>query len=201
MNSMESRNRKIIELARHQVVRPRDLQSLGIPRSALSGLVAEGKLIRSGRGLYTAADFPITENHSLVLAATRYPEAVICLLSAAQFHEITLELPAGVWLALPRHARIPRAGDLWLEPVRLSEEVFRFGIETRRLEGAEVRIYSAAKTVADCFKFRGRLGISVAVEALREAWRKRKATADELWDAARACRMLNVMRPYFDAIL
>ena len=198
---MESRNQKIVEIARHQVVRPRDLEDLGMPRSVLSELVAEGKLIRSGRGLYTAADFPVTENHSLVLAAKRYPESVVCLLSAAQFHEITLELPAGVWLALPRNARIPHPPDLRLEPVRLSDDVFRFGIETHQLEGTEVRIYSAAKTVADCFKFRSRLGISVGVEVLREAWQKRKATADELWDAARACRMLNVMRPYFDAIL
>jgi predicted transcriptional regulator of viral defense system len=201
MKLMESRNRKIMELARRQVLRPRDLENLGTPRSALTQLVAEGRLIHSGRGLYTAADFPVTENHSLALAARRYPESVICLLSAAQFHGITLELPAEVWLAMPRHARIPRPADLRLEPVRFSDGPFHFGIETHQLEGTEVRIYSAAKTVADCFKFRNRLGISVGVEMLREAWRKRKATADDLWDAARACRMLNVMRPYFDAIL
>jgi predicted transcriptional regulator of viral defense system len=198
---MEPTTKRILELARSQVVRPRDLVELGVPRSVLSELVAGGELVRAGRGLYTAVDYPLTENHSLVLAAKRYPEAVACLLSAAQFHQITLELPAEVWLAFPRQARIPHPSDLQLKAVRLSEDVFSFGIETHRLEGVDVRIFSAAKTVADCFKFRNRLGISVAVEVLRETWRQKKATADELWDAAKACRMLNVMRPYFDAII
>lgn len=198
---MEPKTKRILELARSQVVRPRDLVELGVPRSVLTELVADGALLRAGRGLYTAPDYPITENHSLVLAAKRYPDSVVCLLSAAQFHQITLELPAEVWLAFPRQARIPHPTDIQLRAVRLSEDVFGFGIETHRLEGVDVRIYSAAKTVADCFKFRNRLGISVAVEVLRETWGQKKATADELWDAAKACRMLNVMRPYFDAII
>lgn len=198
---MEPITQRVLDLARSQVVRPRDLAELGAPRSVLSELVADGDLVRAGRGLYTAADYPMTENHSLVLAAKRYPEAVICLLSAAQFHQITLELPAAVWLAVPRHARTPNPSDLQLETVRVSDDVFNYGIETHQLEGTDLRIYSAAKTVADCFKFRNRIGVSVAVEVLREAWRQRKVTGDELWDAAKACRMLNVMRPYFDATI
>ena len=99
---MEPKTKRILELARSQVVRPRDLVELGVPRSVLTELVADGSLLRAGRGLYTAADYPNSENHSLVLAAKRYPEAVVCLLSAAHFHQITLELPAEVWLAFPR---------------------------------------------------------------------------------------------------
>jgi len=119
---MEPKTKRILELARSQVVRPRDLVELGVPRSVLTELVADGSLLRAGRGLYTAADYPNSENHSLVLAAKRYPEAVVCLLSAAHFHQITLELPAEVWLAFPRQARIPHPADIQLMAVRLSED-------------------------------------------------------------------------------
>ena len=198
---MESTNRQVIDLARTRIVRPRELDELGVSRSRLGELVASGELRRVGRGLYTATDFPVTENHSLAIAAKRYPEAVVCLLSAAQFHGITLEMPAAVWMAVPRSARIPRPSDFQLRPVRISDDIFPFDIEKHDVEGTPVRIYSVARTVADGFKFRNQLGISVAVNLLQTAWFKRAATADELWDAAKACRMLNVMRPYFDAVL
>jgi predicted transcriptional regulator of viral defense system len=191
---------KIIDLARSKIVRSRDFEKLGIPRARLSEMVAKGELIRAGRGLYTAADFPITADHSLALAAKRYPEAVVCLLSAAQFHGITEEMPAAIWMAVPRSARVPRPSDFQLRAVRISDSLFAFGIEEHEVEGVPVKIYSVARTVADGFKFRNRLGISVAVNILQMAWVKRAATAGQLWDAAKACHVLNVMRPYFDAI-
>lgn len=190
---------RVVESARNRIVRTRELEELGVARARLGELVAEGELVRVGRGLYTAPAFPITENHSLALAAKRYPEAVACLLSAAQFHGITQEMPAAVWMAVPRSARVPRPSDFQLRTIRVSDELFPFGIEEHEVEGTHVKIYSVARTVADCFKFRNRLGISVALDVLRIVRFKRAATADQLWDAAGACRVLGVMRPYFEA--
>lgn len=191
---------QVVDLARQRIVRSRELEELGIARSRLSELVASGELIRIGRGLYTAADFPITENHSLAIAAKHYPTAVVCVLSAAQFHGITQEMPAAVWMAFPRSARVPRPSDFQLRAIRIKDDLFGYGVEDHVMEGIPVKVYSVARTVADCFKFRNQLGISVAVDILQIAWAKRAATSDELWDAAKTCRMLNVMRPYFDAI-
>lgn len=193
-------NERILELAGKKVLRSRDMPSAVAPRMKLSQLAGEGKLHRVARGLYVSPDYPLTENHSLVLAATLYPKGVICLLSAAQFHGITLEMPPVVWMAFPRGKSVPGPGDIPIKPVKVSEPVFAYGIERHQLEGVDVPIYSVARTVADCFKFRNQIGISVAVEVLKEATRRRKAKADELWDAAKACRMLNVMRPYFDTL-
>lgn len=186
-------------MARHRIVRPRELEKLGVPRARLGDLVAMGELVRVGRGLYTAADFPITEGHSLALAAKRYPDAVVCLLSAAQFHGITQEMPAAVWIAVPRSARVPRPSDFQLQAIRVSDDMFPFGIEEHEIEGTPVKVYSVARTVADCFRFRHRIGVSVAVDVLQIVRFKRAATADQLWDAAAACRVLNVMKPYFEA--
>jgi predicted transcriptional regulator of viral defense system len=191
---------RIVKLANHKVVRSRDLKGIAAPRAKISQLVGEGKLHRVARGLYVSKDYPITENHSLVLAARLYPKGVVCLLSAAQFHGITLEMPPVVWMAFPRGKSVPGPGDIPIKPIKISEPAFAYGIEKHRLEGIEVRIYSVAKTVADGFKFRSQIGVSVAVEILKEAWKQRKVTADELWDAAKSCRMLNVMRPYFDTL-
>jgi predicted transcriptional regulator of viral defense system len=198
---MALNTREVVDLARTRIVRSRELEAQGVSRSLLRELVADGELIRVGRGLYTATDFPITESHSLAIAAKRYPEAVVCLLSAAQFHGITEEMPAAVWLAVPRSARVPRPSDFQIRAVRIKDELFPYGIEEHQVEGAKVQVYSVARTVADCFKFRNQLGISVAVDILQRAWLRREATADQLWDAAKACRMLNVMRPYFDATI
>ncbi len=197
---MNITTQRVVELARSRIIRTSELDELGVPRTSLGKLVASGELRRVGRGLYTAADFPITENHSLAIAAKRYPEVVVCLLSAAQFHGITQEMPAAVWMAVPRSARVPHPSDFQFRAVRISDALFPFGIEQHDIEGTPVKVYSVARTVADGFKFRNQLGISVAVNMLQVAWFKRAATADELWDAAKACRMLNIMRPYFDAI-
>jgi predicted transcriptional regulator of viral defense system len=191
---------RIVKLANKKVVRSRDLKGIAAPRVKISRLVGQGKLHRVARGLYVSSDYSITENHSLVLAAKLHPKGVVCLLSAAQFHGITLEMPPAVWMAFPRGKNVPGPGDIPIKPVKVSESAFIYGIEQHHLEGTGVRIYSVAKTVADCFKFRNQIGISVAVEVLKEAWKHRKASADELWDAAKSCRMLNVMRPYFDTL-
>lgn len=182
------------------MLRPRDLESAGIPRVYLRRLVDRGVLLKTGRGLYIAADALLTENHSLAQAAKLAPKGVICLLSALRFHELTTENPAEVWLAVPRGSRAPRPRGLALHVLWFSRETMTQGVEEHLIEGVPVTVFSAAKTVADCFRFRNRIGVNIAVEALRDAWRSHKATSDQLWHYAKVCRVLNVMRPYFDTL-
>jgi len=182
------------------LLRPRDLQAAGIPRAYLKQLVEQGALLKMGRGLYMCANTALTENHSLAEAAKLVPKGVICLLSALRFHALTTENPAEVWLAIPRGVRPPRSGAPALRVARFSGPMMTTGIERHVIQGVPVPIYSVAKTVADCFRFRNRIGVNIAVEALRDAWRNRRATADDLWHCAQVCRVLNVMRPYFESL-
>lgn len=182
------------------VLRPRDLKSIGVPRVYLKPLVERGELLRTGRGLYVLSGAALTENHSLAEAAKRSPRGVVCLLSALRFHGLTTENPAAVWLAIPRGARPPQSTAPALRVVTLSGKMMTAGIQRQVIQGVSVPVYCVAKTVADCFRFRNRIGVNIAVEALREAWRDQKATAGELWRYAKVCRVLNVMRPYFDSL-
>lgn len=180
------------------VLRPPDLVEGGIPRDYLRRLVAEGRLRRIERGLYVLAGAQVTEQHTLVQAARRVPHGVVCLLSALAFHHLILHPPNEAWLAVDRDAHAPRKTRLPLHIVRFSGHARTFGVETHQVEGVPVRIYSPAKTVADCFKYRYKLGLEVALEALRETWYTRKATLSELWEAARVCRVTSSMRPYLE---
>ena len=189
----------ILDLARSGIIRPRDLNALNYPRQVLANLVESGELVRTARGLYVAANFDLSEHHSLAEAAKRWPQAVVCLLSALQFHELSLELPSEVWIAVPRGLS-PRSKDLRIRVVQLSEETFSTDVETHTIEGVPVKIYSAARTVADCFKFRNQIGTPVGYEALKNAWTKRKATADDIVACAKLCRVYNIMRPYLETL-
>lgn len=192
---------EVLKLARKLgVLRPRDLQSVGVPRVYLKQLVERGELLKTGRGLYVVAGATLTENHSLAEAAKLSPKGVICLLSALRFHGLTTENPAEVWIAIPRGARPPKSGAPALRVVTLSGEMMTEGIKRQVIQGVSVPVYCVAKTVADCFRFRNRIGVNIAVEALRDAWRDKKATSEELWHHAKVCRVLNVMRPYFDSL-
>jgi predicted transcriptional regulator of viral defense system len=192
---------QVLKLARKLgVLRPRDLKSIGVPRVYLAQLVQRGELLKTGRGLYVLADAPLTENHSLAEAAKLSPKGVICLLSALRFHGLTTENPAEVWLAVPRGARPPKSGAPALRVTRLSGKMMSEGIERHVIQGVSVPVYGVAKTVADCFRFRNRIGVNIAVEALRDAWQSKKAKSEELWHYAKVCRVLNVMRPYFDSL-
>jgi predicted transcriptional regulator of viral defense system len=192
----------LLKLARKQgVLRPRDLQPAGIPRVYLKQLLDQGKLLKTGRGLYVCADTAFTENHSLAEAAKLVPKGVVCLLSALRFHDLTTENPAEVWIAVPRGTRPPKSSAPALRVARLTGAMMTTGIEQHEIQGVPVPIYSVAKTIADCFRFRNRIGVNIAVEALRDAWRNKRATPDELWRCAKVCRVLNVMRPYFESLV
>jgi predicted transcriptional regulator of viral defense system len=182
------------------VLRARDLDQIGIPRNYLLRLVQRGALQRVGRGLYAVPNAEFTEHQSLLEAALRVPSGVICLLSALRFHNLTTQAPFEVWIAIERKAWRPRVSSPPLRVVRFSGEAFTFGVSTHRIGGMELRVYDPAKTVADCFKYRNKIGIDVALEALRDCYRRKKATIDQIWKAAQVCRVSNVIRPYMDTL-
>jgi predicted transcriptional regulator of viral defense system len=182
-------------------VTPRELAELGIHRQILTRLVAAGDLERVGRGLYHLPEQPITENHGIALAAAAVPQGVVCLLSALRLHDIGTQAPSEVWMALDRRAWRPAVEYPPVRIVRYSGEALTEGVVTRRMEGQTVRVYDVAKTIADCFKYRNKIGLDVALEALREAWRERRFRMDDLHRYAEICRVHRVMRPYLEALV
>ncbi len=192
---------KVMTLVRRAgVLRPRDLTQHHIPRQYLLRLQRRGQLQKVGRGLYVASETHLTEHHSLVEACKRVPRGIICLLSALRFHGLTTQAPFEVWIAIDDKAWLPKVDNPRLRVVRFSGEALTAGIEEHVIEHVNVRAYGPAKTVADCFKYRNKIGLDVALEALRDCWRHRRATMDELWKYAKVCRVANVMRPYLEAI-
>lgn len=181
------------------ILRPRDLRAYGIPRTYLQRLERKGLVERVARGLYAAADAAFDPRSTMAEAAKRVPHGVICLLSALRFHELTTQSPHEVWMAIDRKARRPRASGLPIRFVRFSGRALSEGVEGHRVGGVTLRIYGAAKTVADCFKYRHKLGLDIAIEALRDCLRQRKCSRDELWRYAAICRVTTVMKPYLEA--
>ncbi len=197
----QSKSERVLELVgKSGVLRPRDLDTHGIPREHLSRLCRRGLLERVGRGLYVLANADVTEHHSLAEACKRVPHAVVCLISALSFHELTTQAPFEVWLAIGEKAWRPRRTDPPLRIMRFSGDALADGVEEHAIEGVPVKVYCVAKTVADCFKYRNKIGLDVALEALRECWKERRCTMDELWHYAGVCRMENVMRPYLESL-
>ena len=193
--------RQVLELARKTgVLRPRDLDPYGLPREHLRRLRDKGLLDQVGRGLYVLPEADLGAHFGLVTACKRVPHGVVCLLSALRFHEMTTQAPFEVWMAVDRSARLPEAPDLPLRIVRFSGEALSQGIEIHEVEGAEVRVYAPSKTVADCFKYRSKVGLDVAMEALKDARRKRMASTQDLWEYAQINRVGEVMRPYLEMV-
>jgi predicted transcriptional regulator of viral defense system len=198
----------ILALARDRgLVRPLDLDARGLPRVSLTRLVRQGRLARVGRGLYALPDRPVSEHSALAEVARRHPRAFVCLLSALRFHELTTQSPFEVWLAIPTKARAPRLDYPPLRIVRFSEAGLVEGVEEHEIDGVPVRITGVARTVADCFKYRNKIGLDVALEALKDALKERgqggrgrRVSIDELWRYAQLDRVANVMRPYLEAL-
>jgi len=195
------RKKKILALAKKKgIIRPRDVEALGIPREYLIRLYQNGDLVRIGRGLYTLPNALTSEFITFAEVAKLVPNAVICLLSALQFHDLTTQISSRVWIAIENKKWEPEFDYPPIELVRLTGQAFKYGIEEHRINQVPIKVYSPAKTVADCFKFRNKIGLDVALEALRETLRNRKATIAEIWKAAKICRVGNVIRPYIEAI-
>lgn len=198
-SSINKRKEALKLLKRKAVIRPRDLVAHNIARSTLSRLCAQGVVQKVGRGLYRLADAEVSEHDMLVDACKTATNGVICLLSALRFHNLTTQSPHQIWMAIDVKARTPKT-ELPIKFVRFSGPALQQGVLTHKQHGATIRVYSPAKTVADCFKFRNKIGLDVALEALRECHSKRLCSMDELWQHAKLCRVSNVMRPYLEAM-
>jgi predicted transcriptional regulator of viral defense system len=191
----------VLQIARKNgVVRPKDLTGKGIHRKYLKDLTESGKLQRIERGTYVPADIEPTENHGLVMAARKVPHGVICLLSALQFHGLTTQLPSEIWMTIEARAWQPRLKNITIRFARNSGKAFSDGVQTHLLEGFPVKIYNPAKTVADCFKYRNKIGLDVAIEALRDCIKQKKAAYAEIWQFAKICRVTNIIKPYMEAV-
>lgn len=182
------------------LIRSRELGELGIQRKALTRAVEKGEIVQVGRGIYGVADRQFSANCCLAEVALRAPRAVMCLLTALQFHELTTQAPFEVWLAVDGHAAKPRIDYPPLRIHYFSGEALSEGIEEHAVDGVTVRVTGVAKTVADCFKYRNKIGLDVALEALRDAWDSRRMTADEIWRYAKIDRVANVMIPYLESL-
>jgi predicted transcriptional regulator of viral defense system len=190
-----------LKLARRaRGVTPRDLADAGIHRQMLTRLVSEGQLERVARGVYRLSEQPVTEQHGLAIAAAAVPHGVVCLLSALQVHGIGSQLPSEVWMAIDRRSWRPTLAYPPLRIVRFTGSALTQGIGSHTIEGRQVKVYGVAKTLADCFKYRNKIGLDVALEALREAWRGRRFKMDELDRYAAICRVQRVMQPYLEAL-
>ena len=195
----------ILALARDQgLIRPVDLDAHGLPRVSLTRLVRQGRLARVGRGLYALPDRPVSEHSALAEVARKHPRSVVCLLSALRFHELTTQAPFEGWLGIPRKAHPPKRDHPPLRVVRFSEEGMTEGIDEHDIEGVPVRATNVARTVADCFKYRNKIGLDSALDALKgtlgQGGGDRRTSIDELCYYARLDRVVNVMRPYLESL-
>lgn len=198
---MEQPFMRVLEMVQARgVLRSREAAAAGIPRMVLWRMEKQGFLVKVGRGLYRRAGSAPSEHGPLVEAAVRVPEGVICLLSALKFHGLANLDPGGVWIAVDPDARKPRVDAPALRIVRFSERGRKVGVETHGIEGVEVRITSPARTVVDCFRYRNKIGIDVAVAALRTFRERYRHTKNELWTTARTMRILGIIHPYMEAI-
>ncbi|MGB5107792.1 MAG: type IV toxin-antitoxin system AbiEi family antitoxin domain-containing protein [Candidatus Zixiibacteriota bacterium] len=193
---------QIIRIVRRLgIVRPKDMDEHGIHRKYVQELYSLGLLRRIGRGLYTLPETEPSENRSLAEASKQVSSGIICLLSALRFHGLTTQSPYEIWMAIDHKARSPRDLGIPIRIARYSGQALTSGVEQHTIEGVTVRVYDPAKTVADCFKFRNKIGLDVAIEALRDCHRTSKCTMDDLWKYAKICRVANIMKPYLESVV
>jgi predicted transcriptional regulator of viral defense system len=187
--------------AKSGILRTSQANKLGIASVTLSEMVQAGLLIKEGRGLYRLAELPPLSNPDLVQVALRVPQGVICLISALAFHNLTTQIPYRVYLALPQAVKKPRIDYPPIDVVWLSQRAYHAGIEKHIIDDVNIQIYNREKTVADCFKFRNKIGQDVALEALKEYLGKQRPNFDELLHYARIDRVEKMIRPYLEVLL
>lgn len=192
--------RLLRHLQRHGVLRTRDLETLGVPRVALKRAVDRGQVIRRVRGVYVKPDHAATRHTDVAVVAARTPKAVVCLVSALEYHGLTTQVPHAVWIMIHKSAHRPTFKTPSVRIVRASGPALTTGVEKQKIEGVVVQITTPAKTVADCFRYRDTIGTDVAVEALSDCLRKRKATPSAIFEMAKVDRVARVMRPYLEAL-
>ncbi|MFT3803456.1 MAG: type IV toxin-antitoxin system AbiEi family antitoxin domain-containing protein [Burkholderiaceae bacterium] len=198
-NTSTQRDQALKLLGARFTMRRRDFAARGIDPETLARLVREGVVVRPARGLYQLADGPADARRALAEAAALVPKGVVCLVSALQFHELTLQMPSSVWMAIERTAWRPRIDYPPIRFVRFTGSAMTEGVERHRIEGVDVAITDPARTIVDCFRYREKIGIDVALEGLREGLRQRKATSDQLWRYGTKARVWSTMKPYVEA--
>ncbi len=182
------------------LLRPSDAVAQGRSRLYLAQLARRGLVHKLGRGLYALPHRQASEFATLAEVASKHPQVLVCLLSALAFHGLTTQAPFEVWVAVGNKARAPQLNDPPLRVAHFSGPALTEGVEIHDIEGVSVKVTSVAKTIADCFKFRNKIGLDVALEALKEAWRAKRVAMDELWHCGQICRVQNVMRPYLEGL-
>jgi predicted transcriptional regulator of viral defense system len=199
---MQSSKENILVMAAQKgIFRARDLANLNLPRGELAKLVDEGRLLQLSRGLYTLPDRVVTEHSTLAEVAIKFPRSIFCLLTALQIHGLTTQSPHQVWLAVDVKARAPQMQYPPLKVVRFSGEALETGVQTKVIdEVVSICVTDIEKTIVDCFKYRNKIGIDIAIEALHEAWRSKRMSMDQVWEYAKICRVNNVMRPYLESL-
>jgi predicted transcriptional regulator of viral defense system len=199
--SATTHEQKVLRLAlARKLLRARDVTQQGLPTIALTRLVQAGKLERVARGLYGLPGAKLSAHRSLAEVSARVPKGVVCLLSALRVHEIGTQSPFEVWIAIPQHMVTPKLDQPAIRVVRMSDAALAEGVDRLNIDGVAVPVFNAARTVVDCFRFRNKIGLDVALEALRDGWSQRKFTIDDLGRHAILGRVVNVMRPYIEAI-
>jgi len=192
---------KILLLAKKKgIIRVQDLTKRKIHPEYLRRLCQKGLLVKLGKGLYALENADFSVNVGVAQIAKKIPNCVICLLSALRFHDLGTQNPSEIWIAIERSSSTPHIEYPPLRIARFSGKSMTEGIEHHKIEGVNVQIFNPAKTIADCFKYRNKIGIDVAVEALRDGFKKRLCTSDQVWHYAQICRVANIMRPYLEAM-
>ncbi|MEZ4461495.1 MAG: type IV toxin-antitoxin system AbiEi family antitoxin domain-containing protein [bacterium] len=198
---MDTSSEMIIKLAQERgLIRSRDVVERGLQPMALTRLVRQGNLERVSRGVYALPNRSPSEHGTFAEVAIKHPKSVVCLLSALQFHSLTTQTPFEVWIAVGNRDRAPTMDYPPLRVVKFADHLLIEGVDTHEIDDVNVQITNVARTVADCFKFRNKIGLDVALEALQESWREKRVTIDELWHFATLCRVANVMRPYMESL-
>ena len=198
---MTDRSSPIASLLQSQaLLRPSDAVALGYSRMYLAQLVKQGLVRKLSRGLYATPQRKESEFSSFSEIASKHPKALVCLLSALSFHGLTTQTPHEVWIAIGNKDRIPTMSYPPVRVVRFGGETLTEGVASHTMDGVEVKVTNIAKTIADCFKFRNKIGLDLALEALKEAVQSKRVTMDELWHYSQLCRVHNVMRPYMEGL-
>ena len=198
---MQKSPTKLLKLVNERgLIRSRDLVAYSIPRISLTRAVRQGHLEKISRGIYALPGRRFSEHESLANIATRVPSGVICLLSALRFHNLTTQAPHAVWLAIQNKSIAPKVDYPPIRVVRFSGAAFSEGVEERNIDKVMVKVTSVEKTVVDCFKFRNKIGLDVALEALRSAWESNELNQEEIWRLAKICHVSNFIRPYLESL-
>lgn len=195
-----AREKALALFARSGVLRPRDVVAAGVPAWAVYELLKDGTAERVGRGLYALAKGKMTENRSYLEAIKLIPKGIICLLSALRLHKLTMQNPHEIWVAIDRRAWKPRIKKPRVRILRFSGEALTTGVERKVIEGAPVAVTNVPRTIADCFKYRNKIGLDAALEALHDGWKQKRFTVDEIWRYAKLCRVTKVMMPYLETL-